>query len=164
VAVLSAIKKPTSVAGPKSGAADRVEGDPPTKPTVASRSSASASAAAEQQSATDLSNKSDGARPELAAALAAAARDEPPNPVAEAARQAMVQAAAGARECHVEGAPAATAQVRVTFATTGEVKNASLESPFSVSVAQCILTKFRALRIPPFSGNDVTAKKTVKFE
>jgi len=159
VATLSAIKKPTSVTVPKSGVADRADSDLPAKPT-ASRSSASA----EQQPATDLSNKSDGARPELAAALAAAARDEPPNPVAEAVRQAMVQAALGAQQCHVEGIPAAGAQVRVTFATTGEVKSASLESPFDVSVAQCILTKFRALRIPPFTGNDVTAKKTVKFE
>jgi hypothetical protein len=84
--------------------------------------------------------------------------------IQDAVRQAMIQGAVSAQGCKFAGGPTATVYVYVTFTTTGEVKSARLEPAFNTPVAQCILSKFRALRIPPVSATDVAAKKIVKIE
>jgi hypothetical protein len=161
VATLSVAKRPTSVTGSGSTTGERATSDLSAKPTVAvAQPSTSAPAAEEQQRATEESGNPDNTR-----AVLAAVRDEIAIAAnADAIRQGMIQAATRAQDCHFPWSHAATVQVRVTFAATGEVKSTSLEPPGDASMTDCILTKFRALRIPPFSGNDVVAKKMVKIE
>jgi hypothetical protein len=54
----------------------------------------------------------------------------------------------------------------VTFGPTGEVKTATVRgAPFAGTVeGECIAGKFRSLRVPPFSGDNVTVRRLVTLE
>ena len=124
-----------------------------------------------------------GARARAGAAPAAPNVDQPvetelPDPGAQAARSpkstvdddalqlALAQAAQRAKGCHVEGGPTGTVRVAVTFAPSGDVTGATVQgASFSNTVeGDCIAAKFRALHIPPFSGTEVVARKSVTIQ
>jgi hypothetical protein len=81
----------------------------------------------------------------------------------QAAAAALSEAAANAESCKGASSPSGVARVSVVFTSTGHAVNAFVAgSPFAGTVeGKCIATKFRAARIPPYSGDDVTLHKTV---
>jgi predicted Zn finger-like uncharacterized protein len=83
----------------------------------------------------------------------------------QAAREAMEDAAGRAGKCRNIDTPSGTARVAVTFAPNGHVTNAIIESgPFvGTTAGTCVATKFRAAKVPPFSGDSVIVRKTVPF-
>ena len=82
-----------------------------------------------------------------------------------AAREAMEDAAGRAGKCRNIDSPSGTARVAVTFAPNGHVTNAVIESgPFvGTAAGSCVASKFRAAKVPPFSGDSVTVRKSVPF-
>ena len=84
----------------------------------------------------------------------------------EAATAALSSAAAAAGGCRKEGDPAGSATVIVRFAPSGRVTSAVVESgPFAGTVTGgCIATTFRKARVPAFSGDFVSVKKTVSLQ
>jgi hypothetical protein len=84
----------------------------------------------------------------------------------DALQQALTQAAQRAKSCHVPGGPTGNARVSVTIAPNGEVTGATvLGSLFSSTLeGECIAAKFRSIHIPPFTGGDFMARKTVAIE
>jgi hypothetical protein len=56
--------------------------------------------------------------------------------------------------------------VTATFLPSGEVKSAIVRgAPFAgTAEAECIAKWFRPLRVPPFTGENVTARKDLTFE
>jgi predicted RNA-binding Zn-ribbon protein involved in translation (DUF1610 family) len=83
----------------------------------------------------------------------------------QAAREALEDAAARASRCKTIDTPSGTARVAVTFAANGQATNAVIESgPFvGTSAGTCVAAKFRAARVPPFSGDSVLVRKSVPF-
>jgi predicted Zn finger-like uncharacterized protein len=83
----------------------------------------------------------------------------------QAAREALEDAAGRAGKCRNIDTPAGTARVAVTFAPNGHVTNAVIESgPFvGTTAGSCVASKFRAAKVPPFSGDAVLVRKTVPF-
>ena len=81
----------------------------------------------------------------------------------EAAAASLTQVAGAASACRNEGDPAGNATVLVRFAPSGRATSAVVESgPFAGTVTGgCIATTFRKARVPPFSGDFVTVKKTI---
>ncbi|HEX9297639.1 MAG TPA: hypothetical protein VF881_17475 [Polyangiaceae bacterium] len=84
----------------------------------------------------------------------------------EALQVAVAQATERAKGCRIEGGPTGVAHVSVTFAPSGDVIGANVQgSPFAHTLeGECIAAKFRALHVPPFSGNDVTVRKSVSIQ
>ena len=63
--------------------------------------------------------------------------------------------------------PTGVARVEVTFASSGEVTDAGFADPGSLggtAVGECILEKFRQLRMPPFEGKAVHVKKAIQVQ
>lgn len=83
-----------------------------------------------------------------------------------AASVAMSQAAQSASTCRKSGDPAGKATVIVRYAPSGRVTSAVVESgPFAGTVTGgCIATTFRKTRVPPFSGDYVSVKKTISLD
>lgn len=83
----------------------------------------------------------------------------------QAAREALEDAAARASKCKTIDTPSGTARVAVTFANNGQATNAVIESgPFvGTSAGTCVAAKFRAARVPPFTGDSVLVRKSVPF-
>jgi hypothetical protein len=82
-----------------------------------------------------------------------------------AAARVLNVAAAGVRTCGSQSGPTGTGRVRVTFAGTGNVRSASVDSPFAgSSVGMCVESRFRLVRITPFSGGDVTVSKSFSVD
>jgi DNA-directed RNA polymerase subunit RPC12/RpoP len=83
----------------------------------------------------------------------------------QAAREALEDAAGRAGKCRNIDTPSGTARVAVTFAPTGHVSNAVIESgPFvGTAAGSCVASKFRAAKVPPFSGDAVLVRKSVPF-
>ncbi|HVR19816.1 MAG TPA: hypothetical protein VMS65_08970 [Polyangiaceae bacterium] len=81
----------------------------------------------------------------------------------EAAAASLNQVAGAASACRNEGDPAGSATVLVRFAPSGRATSAVVESgPFAGTVTGgCIATTFRKARVPAFSGDYVTVKKTI---
>ncbi len=79
-----------------------------------------------------------------------------------AAKAALSAAAANAAGCGKPGGPTGTGKVQVTFAPSGRVTSAEVISgPFGgTAVGGCVATKFRAARVPAFSGSPQTAAKS----
>lgn len=83
-----------------------------------------------------------------------------------AARSALEDAADHAASCRNIDTPAGAARVAVTFAPSGKVTSAVIESGPFVGTASggCVASKFRNLHIPPFTSDDpVTVHKTLNF-
>jgi predicted Zn finger-like uncharacterized protein len=82
-----------------------------------------------------------------------------------AALASLSGAAAAARGCKKADTPTGSGRVRITFATSGRVTSATLESgPWAgTSAAGCIVGAFRGASVPPFSGAPVSVSKTVSI-
>jgi len=83
----------------------------------------------------------------------------------QAAREALQDAADRAAKCKTIDTPSGNARVAVTFAPNGQVTNAVIDSGAIVGTAAgtCVASKFRAARVPPFSGEAVLVRKNVRF-
>jgi len=101
-----------------------------------------------------------------APALASAAPERDPPFASRAAEAALAAAAESARRCRSAGAPAGEAQVKVTFAVTGDVVYSEvLGEPFAGTRAgECVARKFRNARVPPFAGEARSLTATVRLE
>jgi hypothetical protein len=99
--------------------------------------------------------------------------EKPEQPPAEAlppfdsaaATAALSQAAASVAACRKDGDPTGSATVIVRYAPSGRVTSSTVEAgPFAGTVTGgCIATTFRKARVPAFSGDYVTVKKTVSI-
>jgi hypothetical protein len=83
----------------------------------------------------------------------------------QAARETLEDAAGRAGKCRNIDTPSGTARVAVTFAPNGHVTNAVIESgPFvGTAAGNCVASKFRSAKVPPFSGESVLVRKSVPF-
>jgi hypothetical protein len=82
-----------------------------------------------------------------------------------AVASAMGAAASAAAGCKPADGTGGVARVSVTFATSGRATQALVNGPpfAGTPTGGCIAAKFRSATIPPFSGDPVTAHKTVSF-
>lgn len=82
-----------------------------------------------------------------------------------AAVTALGSAATSAQSCKMLGGPTGTGQAMVTFAPSGRVTSASVSGDFAGStVGGCVARLFRNARVPAFSGEAVTVKKSFSIE
>ncbi|HKQ68046.1 MAG TPA: hypothetical protein VJT73_01840, partial [Polyangiaceae bacterium] len=81
------------------------------------------------------------------------------------ARAAIEEAGQRAAGCRTIDAPAGAARLAITFAPTGRVTSAVIDSgPFAGTPAgACVVSKFRTVQVPPFDGESVTVHKTIAF-
>jgi predicted Zn finger-like uncharacterized protein len=79
-----------------------------------------------------------------------------------AAKAALAGAAASAAGCGNASGPKGSGKVQVTFAPSGRVTSANVVAgPFGgTSVGGCVASKFRAARVPAFSGSPQTVSKS----
>jgi hypothetical protein len=83
----------------------------------------------------------------------------------EAAAEGLQAAVASAATCKSASSPEGVARVTVTFAPSGQVVSATVGAPFTGTLeAECISGKFRALHVPPFSGDPVVLRKSVRMQ
>jgi predicted Zn finger-like uncharacterized protein len=103
---------------------------------------------------------------------AAAAAQEATNSAAQeidfnkaAARQALDEASQRAASCRTIDSPAGAARIAVTFAPSGNVTDAVIDSgPFvGTPAGACVASKFRSVHVPAFTGDPITVKKTISF-
>ena len=82
-----------------------------------------------------------------------------------AATAALGAAASAAQSCRAPGAGRFPARVSVTFAPSGRVTTATVDGPqvSGSATGSCVATKFRSIRVDPFSGPAVTVHKTFDF-
>lgn len=94
----------------------------------------------------------------------AEASDAPPFN-AEAAKEALRQAAANVGSCAAPDGPSGSGQVQVTFLPSGRVSSANVVSgPFGgTTVGGCVARTFRQGRVPAFSGAPVTVSKSFQI-
>jgi predicted Zn finger-like uncharacterized protein len=105
-----------------------------------------------------------GTAAEVASAMAAVKSDTEFDRAA--ARAALEEAGDRASSCRNVDAPAGAARVAVTFAPSGKVTSAVIESgPFvGTAAGGCVVSKFRNLHVPPFTSDEpVTVHKTLTF-
>jgi hypothetical protein len=83
----------------------------------------------------------------------------------DAARQALEDVGQRAAVCRTIDTPAGAARIAVTFAPSGTVTSAIIESgPFvGTSAGGCVASKFRSVHVPAFTGDPVTVHKSVPF-
>ncbi|MCL2825730.1 MAG: hypothetical protein FWD57_17195, partial [Polyangiaceae bacterium] len=88
-----------------------------------------------------------------------------PGPFDRPAAIAALNAAAGqAAGCKKPGGPVGQGRVSVTFATSGNVANVALAGELAgTSADSCIKSRFRAAKVPPFTGSPVTLPKTISI-
>lgn len=99
------------------------------------------------------------AEAENTAAAAAPGGDKPFDRAA--ANSALSSIAASAASCKKPDGPTGSGKVAVTFAPSGNVTTANIEGSFAgTSVGSCVAARFRAAKVPPFSGSPVTVRKT----
>jgi hypothetical protein len=103
------------------------------------------------------------AKAELKAAEAVAEPDKLEGFSRRAAWAALQAAAREASSCRQQGDPTGMAHVRVTFAPSGRVTSALIDSgPFvGTPTGSCIAKTMRRMTIPPFAGEHVTVSRTV---
>jgi hypothetical protein len=94
-----------------------------------------------------------------------------PDPAAQQATEkaiarAMSRGARRAASCRGPSSPSGTAHVTATFLPTGEVKTATVRgAPFAgTAEGECIVSKFRPLKVPAFTGENVSARKDFALE
>lgn len=74
-----------------------------------------------------------------------------------AARAALASAAATTSSCGGQGPPAGAGSVTITFRPDGGATGASVSQKFlGTPVGNCVLSKFRGVRVPAFAGLPVT--------
>lgn len=78
---------------------------------------------------------------------------------------AINEAARRATSCRGPSDPEGQAMVMLKYAPSGRVTTATIESgPFAgTTVGGCIATAFRSARVPPFSGEPMTVRKTITY-
>jgi len=83
----------------------------------------------------------------------------------DAARQALDDAGQRASTCRTVDAPGGVARVAVTFAPTGTVTAAVVESGplVGTSAGSCVASKFRTAKVPVFTGDPITVHKSFSF-
>lgn len=78
-----------------------------------------------------------------------------------AASSAISAAFVSAGRCLKEGDPRNSATILLTYAPSGRVTSVNLSGPYSgTAVGSCIASRLRSARIPAFSGDYVTVKRT----
>jgi hypothetical protein len=94
-----------------------------------------------------------------------------PDPAAQQATEkaiarAMSRGARRAASCRGASSPSGIAHVTATFLPTGEVKSATVRgAPFAgTAEGECIVRWFRPLRVPPFTGENISARKDFTLE
>jgi predicted Zn finger-like uncharacterized protein len=99
------------------------------------------------------------AEAETAAAANAPGGDKPFDRAS--ANSALSSIASSVGSCKKGGDPSGTGKVAVTFAPSGKATTANVEGSFAgTSLGGCVAARFRAAKVPPFSGNPVTVRKT----
>jgi hypothetical protein len=96
-----------------------------------------------------------------------APKTEPEGPFnAEAARTALASSVAQASACRKPGDPSGVAVVTITFSPSGRVTSATIGGPpfAGTPTGGCIAATLRRARVPPFTGDMVTVKKTVEIQ
>ncbi|MCH2109264.1 MAG: hypothetical protein MK135_08040, partial [Polyangiaceae bacterium] len=83
-----------------------------------------------------------------------------------AAKVALVSATSHAGSCRRPGDPSGMAQVVVVFSPSGRVTSATVSGkPFAgTPTGGCIASRFRAIRVPAFTGEFVTVRKRVLIQ
>jgi hypothetical protein len=81
------------------------------------------------------------------------------------AAMAINEAARRSASCRGPSDPEGQAMVMLKYAPSGRVTTATIESgPFAgTTVGGCIATAFRSARVPPFSGEPMTVRKTITY-
>jgi hypothetical protein len=68
------------------------------------------------------------------------------------------------RRCRRKPDPAGTAQVQVTFESTGQVSNVRVAAPYAAThTGQCLVERLREIKIAPFSGNKLTVRAPIEL-
>lgn len=82
------------------------------------------------------------------------------------ARAAVDRAAARARGCRDKADAPGSASVTITFAPSGKASDVTVTTPryASSKTGKCIVSRMSEARVPEFSGNSVTLKKTVSLK
>jgi hypothetical protein len=85
---------------------------------------------------------------------------------AKAIARAMTRGSRRAASCRGAASSSGTAHIAVTFLPSGDVKTATVRgAPFAgTAEGECIVGKFRSLRVPPFTGDNVTVHKDLALE
>lgn len=84
---------------------------------------------------------------------------------AEAARAAVAGVLTTVAACKEPGGPTGQSNASVTFDASGRVSNVTIGSPFAgTSTGTCIITAFRAAKVPPFSGLPGTVSQPVSLQ
>ena len=163
---------PNAAAAPNAGEGATPGAGPAEAPTSISTGAAEPGAA---QPSSTVANVALPSAPAAAAAPAPqpAANTPAPAPAGrakgdfntQAARETLEDAAGRAGKCRNIDTPAGTARVAVTFAPNGHVTHAAIESgPFvGTAAGNCVASKFRAAKVPPFSGESVIVRKSIPF-
>jgi hypothetical protein len=98
-----------------------------------------------------------------------AKKDDAPAPVTAdqpfnrgAAVAAMSAAASQASGCKKPGGPTGSGKATLTFAPTGRVTSATVDSPpfAGTAVGGCVAAIFRRAKVPPFTGNPIRVSKS----
>jgi predicted Zn finger-like uncharacterized protein len=79
-----------------------------------------------------------------------------------AAVAAMSAAASQASGCKKPGGPTGSGKATLTFAPTGRVTSATVDSPpfAGTAVGGCVAAIFRRAKVPPFTGNPIRVSKS----
>jgi hypothetical protein len=79
--------------------------------------------------------------------------------------QALRGAADAAKSCRSADTPSGSVRIAVTFGHSGRVATAAIEdSPLAATaLGSCIVSRFRAIAVPPFRGGSMTVRKTMTF-
>jgi predicted Zn finger-like uncharacterized protein len=110
-----------------------------------------------------------GKQPSGGSARKDAKKDDAPAPVTAdqpfnrgAAVAAMSAAASQASGCKKPGGPTGSGKATLTFAPTGRVTSATVDSPpfAGTAVGGCVASIFRRAKVPPFTGNPIRVSKS----
>jgi hypothetical protein len=84
----------------------------------------------------------------------------------DAARAALASAVSQASACRKPGDPSGVAAVTITFSPSGRVTSATIAGPpfAGTPTGGCIAATLRRARVPPFTGEMVTVRKTVEIQ
>jgi hypothetical protein len=84
---------------------------------------------------------------------------------ADAARAALASAVSQAGACRKPGDPSGVAAVTITFSPSGRVTSATIAGPpfAGTPTGGCIASTLRRARVPAFTGEMVTVRKTVEI-
>lgn len=105
-------------------------------------------------------------RPNSTASQPSEGQPAEPNFDAQAAEAAISAAASRAASCKQPGDPSGVAVVTITFSPSGRATTANVAGePFAgTATGGCIAATLRGARVPAFSGEFITVKKTVTID